>query len=306
MPAAEGPASEADAQRLTAAVYANSFRLLQPAVAATGLRGWPSRRDGLRHDGAARVAEEFLVASRLRRRDLDFEMSVGEYFTDNGAALSELVDWVAADPPDSVELPPALPLPLALDRVLARRSTVRAYTGEPVSLAQVATLAYGAAGITHGRPRQPFRATSSAGALYPVELWFAAARVNGLDSGVYAYRPRGHRFEPRGGVEAMDRLAGALAAADAAIMTSQAALVCLLVARPWRSMRKYGPRGMRHVFLEAGTMAGHLNLVCAALGLGCVDCSSVYDDEVHEAFGMDGLYEAVVHAVVIGVAAETR
>jgi SagB-type dehydrogenase family enzyme len=74
----------------------------------------------------------------------------------------------------------------------------------------------------------------------------------------------------------------------------------LLVGRPWRSMRKYGARGMRHVFLEAGAMAEHVHLAATALGLGSVDCSSVYDDEAHEALGMDGLYEALLHVVVVG------
>jgi nitroreductase len=58
---------------------------------------------------------------------------------------------------------------------------------------------------------------------------------------------------------------------------------------------------MRHALLEAGAIAAHINLAAAALGLGSVDCSSLFDDEVHEALGVDGIYEAVVHAVVVGV-----
>ena len=71
---------------------------------------------------------------------------------------------------------------------------------------------------------------------------------------------------------------------------------------PWRSMRKYGARGMRFLFLEAGAIAQNLNLACAGLGLGSLDCASLYDDEVHEALGADGLYEALLHAVIVGQA----
>jgi nitroreductase len=58
---------------------------------------------------------------------------------------------------------------------------------------------------------------------------------------------------------------------------------------------------MRHVFLEAGAIAEHVNLAAAALGIGSVDSSSFYDDEVHEALGIDGVFEALVHAQVLGV-----
>jgi SagB-type dehydrogenase family enzyme len=66
-------------------------------------------------------------------------------------------------------------------------------------------------------------------------------------------------------------------------------------------MRKYGNRGMRYVFLEAGAMAAHIELATTALGLGCVQCGSFYDDEAHEAMDFDGVYEALAHAVIIGV-----
>jgi hypothetical protein len=35
-----------------------------------------------------------------------------------------------------------------------------------------------------------------------------------------------------------------------------------------------------------------------------VDCASVFDDEVHEALGIDGLYECLVHAILVGTPAE--
>jgi len=44
-----------------------------------------------------------------------------------------------------------------------------------------------------------------------------------------------------------------------------------------------------------------VNLAAAALGIGSVDSSSFYDDEVHEALGFDGVFEALVHAQVLGV-----
>jgi SagB-type dehydrogenase family enzyme len=72
------------------------------------------------------------------------------------------------------------------------------------------------------------------------------------------------------------------------------------VARPWRSMRKYGSRGVRYVFVEAGAIAQCVHLAAEALGVGTVDCASVYEDEAGDVMGIDGLFEQLVHTVVVG------
>jgi hypothetical protein len=47
-------------------------------------------------------------------------------------------------------------------------------------------------------------------------------------------------------------------------------------------------------------MAEHLHLSVEALGLASVACGSLCDDEVHRIVGLDGLYELLVHVVVVG------
>lgn len=56
-----------------------------------------------------------------------------------------------------------------------------------------------------------------------------------------------------------------------------AAVIGALVARPWRSMRKYGPRGMRLTLHESGAMSQQLHLAATALGLAGTDWSGFYD-----------------------------
>lgn len=98
----------------------------------------------------------------------------------------------------------------------------------------------------------------------------------------------------------MDVLLKSIARPGQVITEDKANAMCLLIGRPWRCMRKYGDRGMRYVFLEAGAIAEHLSFASIALGLGSVHCGSLYDDEVHEALQVDGLYEALIHSVFIG------
>jgi nitroreductase len=52
--------------------------------------------------------------------------------------------------------------------------------------------------------------------------------------------------------------------------------------------------------MEAGAIAQNANLAAVALGYGSVECASVYDDEMNEALGLDGVFRSYVHAVVVG------
>lgn len=297
--------SPQSAEDISAAVYANSFRTLTRSLSSTGLCTHAVRYDGLTHHGrGARSAEEFLINSRLRRRDVEFEASVTAYFADPaGAMLSRLGNESRGAP--TVALPAPEPMRMATEEAIRRRRSGREYTGDSMALKHLATLAAAACGVTgtaatgDGGSGIALRSTASGGALYPVELCLAALGVDNLSRQIYGYDARRHELF---GVAAdVDELLATFIVPEDVVTMNEANAIFLLVARPWRSMRKYGPRGMRHVFLEAGAMASHLHLACVALGFGSVDCSSVYDDEAHEVLGIDGVYETLVHTVIVGV-----
>ena len=72
------------------AVFGNSFRTTEPWLPSTAFRAFSARHDGARLASAPRTAEEFLVNSRLRRRDVEFEASVATYFTEPAALMVAL------------------------------------------------------------------------------------------------------------------------------------------------------------------------------------------------------------------------
>ena len=195
------------------------------------------------------------------------------------------------------------------DAISWRRST-RSYTGDPIDLRQLSALVVNAAGVTchadvslsdGSETTLHLRATPSGGGLYPVHLYVAALRVERLTRGIYRYDPLRHQLSQVGQPTDADALIDCFAVSDDALSLSRACAIFIMVGTPWRAMRKYGDRGMRYVFLEAGAMAEHINLTAAALGLGSVDCASIYEDEAHEVLELDGVHNAVVHTVVVGV-----
>lgn len=108
-----------------------------------------------------------------------------------------------------------------------------------------------------------FRAAPSAGALYPVEVYVVCAGVDGLAAGVYHFDPVGFGLQPlRDGDW---RACLGEAAADTGLAAAPLSIV--LTGVPWRTTWKYGERGYRHLFWDAGAIAANLLGAAAAVGL---------------------------------------
>jgi SagB-type dehydrogenase family enzyme len=175
------------------------------------------------------------------------------------------------------------PLPgrdFALDRPLGEslraRASGRDFAAGRLPNELAGRLLHASAGVREPGeiPRRPY---PSAGGLYPVELHVAAQDVDGVPDGLHHYDPRAHELELR----RPGRFGSALAAVTIAQpMLAAAQLVILLTAVPERSTWKYGERGWRYAWLEAGHVAAHLCLVAEALDLAAVEVGGFYDDEL--------------------------
>ncbi len=202
----------------------------------------------------------------------------------------------------AVELPqpnlPATPLP---DAIRARHSR-RTFGSRPLSLTQLATLLHTAYGITHTSAGEhgeglPLRATPSGGALYPLDIYVLALRVEGLEHDVYHYDPIRHALEllHRDGVG--DQLRGLSVYPE---LVEPAGAILLLAAMFWRTRFKYGLRGYRFALLEAGHLGQNLLLAAAAFDLAAVPVGGFYDARVDELLQIDGVNESVVYGFSIG------
>ncbi|MDA3643912.1 SagB/ThcOx family dehydrogenase [Saccharopolyspora indica] len=227
---------------------------------------------------------------------------MADYLDETFTALIARTDVESVPDEERVDLPASSPLDRSLDELIQRRVSARSFSAEPVDLAEIATLVRAAGGCTHpadGTRRVPGRAVPSAGGLFPVELHVVALRVTGLDRGAYRFAPRLDAFDHYGGATAVQALF-ADGLGDFGGTAREAACIALLVGRPWRSMRKYGARGLRFVLHEAGAMSEHLHLAANSLGLASTDWAGFYDEPASRALGLDGLYRTLLHAVLIG------
>ena len=181
--------------------------------------------------------------------------------------MARLPDSLALPEPDRSGVQP-------LESLLRQRRSVRDYTDTPLALADLGQLLWAAQGITHPRG---LRTAPSAGALYPLELYVVAGRIDALPPGVYHYRPDGHRLLPVHGGELRSQLAEA---ALGQMWLADAPAVVVISAAHERTTRKYGSRAARYVHVEAGHAAQNLFLQAGALGLDTVVVGAFDDDTV--------------------------
>jgi SagB-type dehydrogenase family enzyme len=185
------------------------------------------------------------------------------------------------------------------DAVASRRSR-RSFGTRPLELTRLATLLHAAYGVTatmDGTP-QDLRTVPSGGALYPLELYVAAHRVEGLDPALYHYDPLRHGLEH---LRPLESPAGPELSPYGEPLAESAAVVAM-TAMFWRSRFKYGARAYRFALMEAGHVGQNLLLAAAALGLDAVPLGGFYDREVDAFLGVDGIYEASLYLVPFGYA----
>lgn len=189
----------------------------------------------------------------------------------------------------------ALPRRL-LTSSLSAPSVLSGATGAatPLDFSLLATLLFLAAGVTRmagpAEKRTYFRTAMSAGNLHPVEVYVVTGEVDGIEPGVYHFSP-------------LEVGLTLLRAGDCRDwVQADAPLVLALTGIPWRTAWKYGERGWRHLYWDAGTMLANLLAVSDAHGLRHQVQMGFDDERVADLLGIDGVGEMPLALVQLGEA----
>jgi SagB-type dehydrogenase family enzyme len=186
---------------------------------------------------------------------------------------------------------------MSLHEALLRRKSLRRFIEAPISLETLSCLLWSSSGIQRKEMGFAFRTAPSAGALYPVETYVVANQVTEVEQGVYHYNVKHHLLEELARGDFREDIA------DAALgqrMCASAAVCILFTAMFERSAWKYRQRAYRYIYLDAGHMAQNLALASSSLSLGCCHIGSMFDNEINEIIGVDGIRESIVYMSVIG------
>jgi SagB-type dehydrogenase family enzyme len=129
-----------------------------------------------------------------------------------------------------------------------------------------------------------FRSYSSAGALYPVELYLVCAELGGVQAGVYHFHPGELALRQLRRGDVRDALAEAAAAPE----LTEARAVLVLTGIHWRSAWKYQARAYRHLFWDAGTMLANLLALASSGGTEARLLTGFVDAKVDRLVGAGG------------------
>jgi SagB-type dehydrogenase family enzyme len=181
---------------------------------------------------------------------------------------------------------PARPLPRELRRSsIPAADVLSGQTGRPSTFddSLLGTLLFLAGGVTrvaYSTGHQPtwFRASMSAGNLHPVEIYV-------VREGVQHYQPLEHALVP-------------LRRSSQAATSGATTLV--LTGIPFRTCWKYGERGWRHLWWDAGCVLANLLAAARAHGVASRVEVAFADENVAELVGIDGVDEVPLALVNLG------
>jgi SagB-type dehydrogenase family enzyme len=180
---------------------------------------------------------------------------------------------------------------------LARRRSQRRYLDRPLTQAELAALLWATQGITGAMGGYHFRASPSAGALYPVETYLAVHRVEGVTPGIWHFQVLDFALELIADGDFRQPLVAAGLSQD---FLGEAGVVFIWTGVLNRARWKYRERAVRYLFLDAGHICQNLMLAATALGLGVCPVGAFFDEEVESLVQVDERQEVALYLAAVG------
>jgi len=215
------------------------------------------------------------------------------------SSLHAVPGGVAAAPPrtalpattsvaDAITLPPVVPVPREVTRVIAARRSVRRFDDQALPLGALSGVLAALAATPSLLPAQPLH----------VDVVVHA--VDGLAPGAYRHDPQQHALLlRRSGIEL--RRAARAAALDQDVIGDAAVVFVLSMDRAALLADAAGPaRAYRHALLHAGCIGERIYLEAGARGLGACAVGAFYDDEAAALVAADPAREWVLHFAALG------
>jgi SagB-type dehydrogenase family enzyme len=182
---------------------------------------------------------------------------------------------------------------MTVEAAIASRRSKRNFSSRPLSRAQLSQLLFAASGLTDGNGRS----APSAGATYPIEIYVVIHNVETINQGIYHYNVQNQALEV---MKLGDYRKQITNAGQEQSMLGDAAAVFVLSAIFDRVCMRYGDRGYRYSYMEAGHISQNIYLQAQSLGLGSVSLGGFIDHQVNALLGLDGDLEAVIYLHAVG------
>lgn len=198
---------------------------------------------------------------------------------------------------EKIALPAPVPISRPLGESIEKRESIRNLSGKSINMKELSAILLAGDGITHQSDGHAMRAAPSGGALYPIETYLFAGRVDSITRGLYHFQVADSSLELINKGDFEKKLYNACLDQETIL---GAPITIVLTTRFARSTRKYADRGYRYIYMEAGAICQNIYLAATALGMGTVAVGAFEDGEVNRILEVDGMEESALLVMPIG------
>lgn len=194
-----------------------------------------------------------------------------------------------------VELPQPKVLESSLHETLCARSSQRSFSSSPLTNGEVSTLLHYGFGYNPMRPGRKF--SPSSGGFHSPEAFIIALNTTNLPLGLYYYEAKQHALR-----SILLGNFGDWVSTDVFYQgdVARCAMVLVIASDLLRLSRKYHARAYRLALLDVGHAAQNVYLAAAAMNLKVCEALGYIENEVEEAFGLDGCEVPSITTLAIG------
>ena len=188
---------------------------------------------------------------------------------------------------------------IPVDRAISIRTSVRAYSEQPLSLEELSYLLWCTQGVKSIHSRNAtLRTVPSAGARHTFETYILVNRVKGIEPGLYRFLALSHKLQE---VDLDENMAEKIT--DSCLrqrFISSSAVTFIWVAVVYRMMWRYQERGYRYIHLDAGHICQNLYLAAESIGSGVCAIGAFDDDILNTILGIDGIEQFAAYVATCG------
>ncbi len=187
-----------------------------------------------------------------------------------------------------------------LRSLIDSRTSIRNYADTPISLRELSYLLWCTQGVKEVLGTQAtLRTVPSAGARHAIETYLLVNRVQELPQGLYRYQALEHQLQELTLFQGIAEQVQEACLKQRHVMGS--AVTFIWSAMVYRMTWRYGERGYRYLFLDAGHVCQNLYLAAESLGYGVCAIAAFDDDRLNELLHLDGKDEFVLYLATCGV-----
>jgi len=188
---------------------------------------------------------------------------------------------------------------MRLREAIETRRSLRTYSEKPLSLDELSYLLWCTQGVKpESTSKFTLRTVPSAGARHAFETILLINRVDGLESGLYQYAAASHELiKWESAADITDQV---MAACLDQRIIGNSAVTFIWVAERVRMAWRYGERGLRYLYLDAGHVCQNLHLAAETISAGVCAIGAYNDDALNDLLKLDGSSQFVVYLAGVG------